>query len=128
MKVRYLLFRTVPLLVQVGSALVQVGSAIVSVQNDTIVLVPAPPLAKDLNLGTEQRSQLIKVNKLARKEREQLHQQLMAVEQQLRSLLRSKASIQQLRQQHQEVRKLRQQLDENHFEALLGERQVMTSA
>jgi hypothetical protein len=119
MKVRYLLFRAVPLLVQVGSA-------IVSVQNSTIVLVPAPPLAKDLNLSPEKRSQLMTVNKLARKEREQLHQQLMAAEQQLRSLLRSKASIQQLRQQHQEVRKLRQQWDENHFEALLGERQVMT--
>jgi len=119
--------------------LIQIGHAIAAASIDTTGSMPppaiaqapaeespAPPWARDLNLTAEQRSHLKAVDDRARKEGEQLHQKLMETEKQLRSLLQSNASIEQLRQQHQEVQKLHQQLDDNRFEALLGERQVLT--
>jgi len=126
--------------------LVQVGSAIASAQPNsttpttrfftespsTTALepsseIPAPPWARDLNLSAEQRSRLQTIHQQAQQQGESLHQQLMAAEEQLRSLLQSDASIQQLRQQHQQVQQLRQQLDNHHFEVLLSERQVLTA-
>ncbi len=89
--------------------------------------IPAPPWGRDLNLSAEQRSRLKTINEQARQQGEKLHEKLMDAEMQLRSQLRSDASIQQLRQLYQDVQKLRQQLDENHFEAFLGERQVLTA-
>jgi Spy/CpxP family protein refolding chaperone len=139
MKVRPLfLLPTVLLLVQVGNAIAaaQIHSmpVLLLAQLSPPALapnqaneIPAPPWARNLNLSAEQRSRLKTVNQQARNQGETLHQQLMAAEKQLRSRLQSNASIDQLRQQHQEVQKLRQQLDNNHFEALLGERQVLTS-
>ncbi len=49
--------------------------------------IPAPPWARDLNLSAAQRSQLKTLNQQARKDGEPLHQQLMAAEKQLRSLV-----------------------------------------
>ena len=89
--------------------------------------IPDPPWARNLNLTAAQRSQLQTVYEKARQEGAKLHQQLMAADQQLRSLLQSQASIAQIRQQYQEVQKIRQKLDDNRFETLLGERQVLTA-
>ncbi len=131
MKCRYIL------LVPIALVLVQVGSAIAVAQptrptpdsqHNQPNEAPVPPWARDLNLSAAQRSQLQSVNEQARKNGAVLHQKLMAAEEQLRSLLQSDVSIEQLRQQYREVQKLRQQLDNNRFEALLGERQVLTSA
>ncbi len=126
------------LLLPAALLLVQAGSTIATTQRPSTQStptptlaqaneIPAPPWAWNLNLSTEQRSQLKTVNDQARQNGDQLHQKLMAAEKQLRSLLQSNTSIEQLRQQHREVQKLRQQLDNNQFEALLGERQVLTS-
>lgn len=95
--------------------------------NDKTNDIPAPPWARDLNLSQEQRSRLKAIHDSARQEIDSLQQKLMSADQQLHSLLQSDASIQQLRQQHQVVQQLRQELDTQHFEILLAERQVLTS-
>lgn len=133
MKVRHLvLFSLVGLLIHVGStiAATQPHSATPTpsaMDAEPLNQVPAPPWARDLQLNAQQRSQLQTIEQHARQKGEQLHQQLIAAEKQLRSLLQSQASIQQLRQQYQTVQQLRQQLDDNYFDTLLAERQVLTS-
>ncbi|MDX2213490.1 MAG: periplasmic heavy metal sensor [Oculatellaceae cyanobacterium bins.114] len=142
MKVRYVwLLPTVLVLIQVGSTIASAQSP--TLAKTTILLAqasspsdgntalsnsPAPPWARNLDLSSEQRSQLQTIHEQARQSGDALHQQLVAAEEQLRSLLQnSDTSIEALREQHQQVQQLRQQLDENHFEALLAERQVLTS-
>ena len=88
--------------------------------------IPPPPWAKDLNLTLEQKSKLKAINERAHENGRLLHQQLMSSEQKMKSLWQSKASIDQLRQQHQQIQQLRQQIDEDRFESLLSERQVLT--
>ncbi len=118
-------------LLPVAACFLSIGSAIAVAQSSSTPPaandIPAPPWARNLNLTAEQRSQLQKVNENARQVGEKLHKQLMEADQQLRSLLQSNASIAQIREQYQDVQKIRQQLDNNRFEALLGERQVLTS-
>jgi len=86
----------------------------------------APPWAKDLNLSNEQQERIQTVHEQTLKETEELQQQLMAADQKMRSLLDSDASSDELHKQHQEVQTLRQQLDEQHFEGMLAEHQVLT--
>ncbi|HBB36054.1 MAG TPA: hypothetical protein DDZ80_16095 [Cyanobacteria bacterium UBA8803] len=87
---------------------------------------PEPPWAKDLNLSTEQQEQIAAIHEQARKEGEGLREQLMAADNQMRSLLASDAAPDRLRQQHQQIQALHQQLDNNRFETMLAERQVLT--
>lgn len=98
-----------------------------AVESDQSNQVPVPPWARDLQLNAEQRSQLQVIKQQAQQQGEKLHQQLMKAEKQLRSRLQSQASIPELRQHYQAVQQLRQQLDDNQFNALLAERQVLTS-
>lgn len=88
---------------------------------------PAPPWAQAVNLSTEQKEQIAAIHKQAKQEVDKLHQELFAADQQMRSLLESNASIEKLRQQYQQIQQLRQQLANTHFEAMLAERQVLTS-
>lgn len=133
MKGRYLiLFPLAGLLVQVGGTIAMAQSrsttpAVSAMESDQPNQIPAPPWARDLQLNTEQRSQLQAIQQQALQKGERLHQQLLEAETQLRSRLHSQASIQELRQQYQTVQALRQQLADHHFDALLAERQVLTS-
>ncbi len=85
-----------------------------------------PPWAKDLNLSTEQRDRIKTLHEQAQKEIEGLRQQLLEADKQMRSLLASDTSSEQLRQQHQQIQTLHQQLDNKHFEMMLAEREVLT--
>lgn len=87
---------------------------------------PAPPWAKDINLSTEQKQRIATIHEQARQDIDKLHQQLFAADSQMRSLLESNASSEQLRQQHQRIQQMHQQLDNKHFETMLAERQVLT--
>ena len=86
----------------------------------------APPWAKDLNLSTEQKERIAAIHEQARQDIDKLHAQLLTADNQMRSLLESNASPEQLRQQHQRIQQMHQQLDNKHFETMLAERQVLT--
>jgi len=88
--------------------------------------IPEPPWAKNLNLSTEQRERIQAVHQQGIKAMQQLQLQLFEADYQMRSLLESSAPKEQLRQQHQYIQTLRQQLDSNHFEMMLAERQLLT--
>jgi Spy/CpxP family protein refolding chaperone len=88
--------------------------------------LPEPPWAKNLNLSTEQRSRLQAIHQQGIKGIEEVQKRLFAADNQLRSLLESSVPLEQLRQQHQQIQALRQQLDNNHFEMMLAEREVLT--
>lgn len=87
---------------------------------------PEPPWAQALQLSSEQQQQIRNIHKQGIQNIQKLQQQLFAADRQLRSLFKRGAVIAQLRQQHQYIQTLRQQLDNNHFEMMLAERQVLT--
>jgi len=88
--------------------------------------LPEPPWAKNLNLSTEQRSRIQAIHQQGIKAIEEAQKRLFAADNQMRSLLESSVPLAQLRQQHQQIQALRQQLDNNHFEMMLAEREVLT--
>ncbi|OCR00467.1 hypothetical protein BCD67_25855 [Oscillatoriales cyanobacterium USR001] len=88
--------------------------------------LPEPPWAKNLNLSNEQRSRIQAIHQQSIKGIEEVQKQLLAADNQMRSLLESSVPLEQLRQQHQQIQRLRQQLDNNHFEMMLAEREVLT--
>jgi Spy/CpxP family protein refolding chaperone len=121
------LFATTLLLAQIGSTptVAQISHPTTPPAN-LIADVPPPAWGKDLNLTTEQRTQLKAIRDRSGKNSELVRQKMMTAQRKMGSLLQSTASISQLRQQYQEVQQLRQQLDLNEFEALLSERQILT--
>ena len=88
--------------------------------------IPDPPWAKDVNLTTQQREQIKTIHLNTRKETDALHKQLFEAHQKMRSLLGNEVSQEQLKQQHEQIQKLHQQLDNEHFDSMLAERQVLT--
>jgi len=88
---------------------------------------PDPPWAKDVNLTTEQRSQLRALREQLDKDTRDLREKLKAAHDQMRSLLGGDASPEQLRQQHRTLQALLNQMDDKHFEMRLAERQILTS-
>jgi len=87
---------------------------------------PEPPWAKGLNLTAEQKQRIKTIHEQAKPEIEGMRQQLMEADKQMRSLLESNTSTEELRKQHQKIQSLRQQLDNKHFEMMLTEREVLT--
>jgi Spy/CpxP family protein refolding chaperone len=82
---------------------------------------------EELNLSAEQSEQIQAIQEQSRTAKEGLHQQLQQAHEELRSLMASDASADQLRQQHQQVQNLKQQLDNQRFETMLEVREVLTS-
>ncbi len=82
---------------------------------------------EQLNLSTEQSQRIQAIQEQERTGSQGLHQQLQQAHEQLRSLMASNASADQLRQQHQQVQNLKQQLDDRRFETMLSIREVLTS-
>ena len=144
---RYLfLLSTASLLLPIGSAVAfsQIKSASIGDSSNSSTLIAQmppcppprgeaqrggtlePPWAKDLNLSTEQRDRIKTLHEQAKKDIEGVRQQLMEADRQMRSLLASDTSSDQLRQQHQQIETLHQQLDNKRFEMMLAEREVLT--
>ena len=85
-----------------------------------------PPWAKNINLSDEQRSRIHTVREQGIKVIQKVQEQLFEADGKMRSLLESSAPLEQLRQQQQYIQTLRQQIDNNHFELMLAERQILT--
>ena len=81
---------------------------------------------EQLNLTPEQSQQIEAIHERFHSDNETLYQEMRTNHQQLRSLLASDASEEQLRQQHQNIQGLRQQLGNNRFETMLQVREILT--
>ena len=83
-------------------------------------------LLQQLELSPEQSQQIETIQQQFRSENEPLWQEMQANRQQMRSLLTSETSAEELRQQHQQAQSLHQQLSDNRFETMLQIREVLT--
>ena len=83
-------------------------------------------LLQQLELTPEQSQQISAIQENSRTESETLWQEMQTNHEQMKSLLSSDASPEQLRQQHQQVQALRQQLGDNRFETMLQVREILT--
>lgn len=81
---------------------------------------------EQLDLSAEQSEQIQTIKEQARANSEGLHQQMEQEKEELRSLLASDATADQLRQQHQQVQTLKMQLGDRRFETMLAVREVLT--
>jgi Spy/CpxP family protein refolding chaperone len=81
---------------------------------------------EQLNLTPEQSQQIDAIHEQFRSDNETLYQEMRTNHQEMRSLLASDASEEQLRQQHQKNQSLRQQLGNNRFETMLQVRKILT--
>lgn len=87
-------------------------------------LMFAPPPPPGLNFHLRQKEYLKSVRDRTRKNIGELHQQLKIAHHQMRSLIDTHASLQQLQQQHEQIQFLHHQLDNANFETMLAERQL----
>ena len=83
-------------------------------------------LFQQLNLSSEQSQQIEAIQEQFKTENETLRQQMQTQHQEMRSLMASDATSEQLRSQHQQVQDLHQQLGNNRFETMLQVREVLT--
>ncbi len=81
---------------------------------------------EQLNLTPEQSQQIEAIHERFHSDNETLYQEMRTNHQEMRSLLASDASEEQLRQQHQNIQGLRQQLGNNRFETMLQVREILT--
>lgn len=83
-------------------------------------------LLGQLDLTPEQSQQIDAIQDQFHSDNETLFQEMRTNYQEMRSLLASDASQEQLRQQHQKLQDLRQQLGTNRFETMLQVREILT--
>ena len=83
-------------------------------------------LLQQLDLTPEQSQQIEAIQEKFKTDNETLHQQMQTQHQEMRSLLASDATPEQLQQQHQKLQELHQQLGNNRFETMLQMREVLT--
>jgi periplasmic protein CpxP/Spy len=83
-------------------------------------------MLEQLNLTPEQSQQIETIETESRTKNDTLHQEKQAIHEEMRSLLGSDASVEQLREQHQKIQAIHQQLDDNRFETMLQVREVLT--
>jgi len=79
-----------------------------------------------LNLSSEQSTQIEAIHDSKKQESETLHEQVKAQKEAMRDLFASDASDSELLQQHQEIQNLKQQIGTNRFEGMLEIRAVLT--
>lgn len=85
-----------------------------------------PPMFEQLNLTEEQQEQIRTLHEQTMATTESQRQQLQEAHEEMRSLLTSDASADELRQQHQDMQQLRQTLETQHFEMMLSIREILT--
>ncbi|WP_019503988.1 Spy/CpxP family protein refolding chaperone [Pleurocapsa sp. PCC 7319] len=83
-------------------------------------------LFQQLDLTSEQSQQIEAIQEQFKTDNETLRQQMQTQHQEMRSLMASDATSEQLRAQHQQVQDLHQQLGNNRFETMLQVREVLT--
>ena len=83
-------------------------------------------LLEQLDLTPEQSQKIDGIHEQFNSDNETLFQEMRTNYQEMRSLLASDASPEQLRQQHQKIQDLRQQLGTNRFEKMLQVREILT--
>lgn len=83
-------------------------------------------MLEQLNLTPEQSQQIETIETESRTQNETLHQEMQAIHDEMRSLLASDTSVEQLREQHQKMQDLHQQFGDNRFETMLQIREVLT--
>ncbi|HEY9767545.1 MAG TPA: Spy/CpxP family protein refolding chaperone [Coleofasciculaceae cyanobacterium] len=83
-------------------------------------------LMQQLNLTPEQSEQIKAIKEQSKTETQALMQQMQTSRQEMRSLLASDSSPEQLRDRHQAVQNLHQELGTNRFETMLEIREVLT--
>ncbi len=79
-----------------------------------------------LNLSQEQKQKLQAIRSQYKDQISQRKQAVRQITQQLRDLIASNASAEEIRAKHQQVQGLRQQLEDVSFESMLATREVMT--
>ncbi len=93
-----------------------------------LMFAPPPPIGGKLppgfNFHLRHKEYLNSVRDRARKNIGELHQQLKIAHHQMRSLIDTHASLQQLQQQHEQIQFLHHQIDNANFETMLAERQL----
>ena len=82
---------------------------------------------QQLDLTPEQLQQIEDIQEQSKNQAQALHQQMQTQREEMRSLLASDATPEQLQQQHQQTQDLHQQLGDNRFETMLQVREVLTS-
>ena len=83
-------------------------------------------ILEQLDLTSEQSQQIETIQAESRNQNESLQQKLQEVHAEMRSLLASDASVEQLREQQQKIQTFHQQLGDNRFETMLKIREVLT--
>ena len=83
-------------------------------------------LLKQLDLTSEQSSQIKAIKDQAKAKGQGLREQMRAEQEKLKSLFKSDASTEILAQQHQKPQNLRQQMGDNRFATILQIREILT--
>ena len=83
-------------------------------------------LLEQIDLTPEQSQKIDAIHEQFHSDNETLFQEMRTNYQEMRSLLASDASDEQLRQQHQKMQDLRQELGNNRFETMLQVREILT--
>lgn len=83
-------------------------------------------IMQQLNLTPEQSEQIKAIKEQSKTQTQALMQQMQTSREEMRSLLASDSSPEQLREQHQTVQNLHQELSTNRFETMLEMREVLT--
>lgn len=81
---------------------------------------------EQLNLTSEQQQQIDNIREQRKASSENLREQFQAAREEMRSLQASNASAAQLRQQRQEMEQIKEQLEDQRFEAMLEIREILT--
>jgi periplasmic protein CpxP/Spy len=81
---------------------------------------------QQLDLTPEQLQQIEVIQEKSKNQSQALHQQMQTQHDEMRSLLASDATPEQLQQQHQQAQDIHQQLDDNRFETMLQIREILT--
>ena len=84
-------------------------------------------LMQKLDLSPEQSEQVEAIQEESRTIAEDLEQQMRSQREEMKSLMISDASADEIRTQHQEAQSLHQELGNNRFETMLRIREVLTS-
>ena len=83
-------------------------------------------LLQQLDLTSEQSEQIAAIKEQSQTDKEALYQQMQTEQEEMRSLLSSDATPEQLTQQHQQLQDLRQQAGDKRFATMLEIREILT--
>lgn len=85
-----------------------------------------PRWLQELNLTPEQSERIRAIHQESKEGSQGLREQMKAAKEQMRNLMNSGASSDQLRQQHDQIQSLHQQLSDRRFETMLKINEVLT--